>query len=151
MLPEVWPFVSACRAAGVPVALARVVARTGAAGRRLGAAMAVSGDGRWTGSVAGGCVDGDVLVEAAGVLAGAPALLMRCELGPDSRPPWEDGPACEGSVTVLVGLVFNEMVCAAVDLVLGSSPTENQPPAPLLLRTSLAPPYETFAFETPGR
>ncbi|MDX6254847.1 MAG: xanthine dehydrogenase accessory factor [Frankiales bacterium] len=142
MLAEVWPFVRACSADGQPVALARVVSRTGTTGRPVGATMAVAADGRWAGSVAGGCVDGDVLTTAAAVLAGAPATLVRCDLGPDSRPAWETGPACTGSVSVLISELFDEMVCAAVGLVLDSPPTESDRP-PLTLRTSLEPPYET--------
>jgi xanthine dehydrogenase accessory factor len=125
--------------------LARVVSRTGSAGRPIGAAMAVAADGAWTGSVAGGCVDGDVLEAAAAVHAGGPATLLRCEIGPDARPAWEAGPACAGEVAVLVDLLFNEWVCTAVDQVFGSSATESQPPAPLLLHTLLQPPYTTSA------
>ncbi|MDX6200677.1 MAG: xanthine dehydrogenase accessory factor [Frankiales bacterium] len=142
MLAEVWSFVRACRADGQPVALARVVSRTGTTGRPLGAAMAVAADGSWAGSVAGGCVDGDVLTHASAVLHGAPATLVRCDLGPDARPAWESGPACTGSVGVLVSPLFDEIVCAAVDLVLASPPTETNP-RPLTLHTSHEPPYET--------
>ena len=143
MLPEVWPFVTACRAEGQPVVLARVVARVGNAGRNVGAAMAVAADGRWSGSVAGGCVDGDVLEVAAAVHLSREPTLLRCEIGPDARPSWEAGPACSGLVTVLVSPLFGEWACAAVDRVLATSPTEMQPPAPVLLHTSLSAPYET--------
>jgi xanthine dehydrogenase accessory factor len=143
VLPEVWPFVRACRDTGQPVVLARVVSRTGEAGRQVGAAMAVAADGSWTGTVAGGCVDGDVLDAAVLVLAGGPATLLRCDIGPTARPPWEAGPACTGSVAVLVSELFDDDVCAAVDLVLSASATETQPPAPLLLHTRLTPPYGT--------
>ncbi len=144
MLAEIWPFVRACRAAGQPVVLARVIARTGSGGRRLGAAMAVSAFGEWAGSVAGGCVDGDVLAAAAEVHGGMPPALMLCDLGPEGRPPWEDGPACNGKVTVLISPLFNDKVCTAVDLTLDASPTEGQPPPPLLLTTRLIAPYDTW-------
>lgn len=144
MLPEIWPFVRDCRAAGRPVALARVVARTGETGRRLGAALAVDVDGEWAGSVAGGCVDGDVLAAAAAVLGGAPAQLMRCDLGPDGRPPWEDGPACNGTISVLISPLFSPDVCTAIDEALGAAATEAQPARPLLLTTSLTAPYDTW-------
>ncbi len=143
MLAEVWPFVRASRAAGEQVALARVLSRTGTAGRPTGAAMAVTAVGRWTGSVAGGCVDGDVLTAAAAVLAGGAAVLLKCDLGPDSRPEWEAGPACSGTLSVLVGPLFDESVCSAVDLALGAAPTEPVPDSPLLLATSLTAPYGT--------
>lgn len=146
MLAEVWPFVRRCRAAGRPVVLARVVRWAGDGGRRLGAAMAVTVTDHgveWSGSVAGGCVDGDVLVLAGEVLAGQPAAVLRCDLGPDSRPPWEDGPACHGSIWVLVSPLFDENVCSAIDLVVSASPAESEPPVPVALRTSLTPPYAT--------
>ncbi len=130
--------------------LARVVARTGSAGRQVGAAMAVAADGRWSGSVAGGCVDGDVLEAAVAVHLGEPAAVLRCEIGPDARPAWEAGPACSGLVTVLVAPLFGEWACEAVDRVLASSPTEMQPPAPVLLHTELTPPYETTLAATDG-
>lgn len=143
MLPEVWPFVTACRAAGQPVVLARVVARTGSAGRNVGAAMAVAQDGRWVGSVAGGCVDGDVLEAAATVHLDRQPSMLRCEIGPDARPAWEAGPACSGVVSVLVSPLFGDWACDAVDRILTTSPTEMQRPAPVLLHTALTPPYET--------
>jgi xanthine dehydrogenase accessory factor len=143
MLAEVWPFVRACRAAGQPVVLARVIARTGSAGRALGATMAVAEDGRWSGSVAGGCTDGDALVAAAAVLGGGPPTMLRCELGPEARPAWEAGPACTGSIAVLVAPLFGENVCAAVDLVLDAPATEPTTMTPLLLQTRLSSPYET--------
>jgi xanthine dehydrogenase accessory factor len=143
VLADIWPFVRARRDAGEPVVLARVVARTGSAGRPVGAAMAVAADGRWTGSVAGGCVDGDVLEAAAGVVAGGPATVLRCDIGPEARLAWEAGPACSGSVTVLVSRLFDEATCLAIDAVIDSPATES-PPAPLLLRTRLVPPYDVF-------
>lgn len=150
MLAEVWPFVRACRADGQPVALARVVERSGTAGRPVGATMAVAGDGRWSGSVAGGCVDGDVLLAAAAVLSGEPPTMLRCELGPQARPSWEAGPACTGGITVLVAPLFDENLCAAVDVALEAAPTENAAPAPLLLRTQLSSPYGTSFGGRPG-
>jgi xanthine dehydrogenase accessory factor len=144
VLPEVWPFVTACRAEGQPVVLARVVTRTGSAGRDVGAAMAVAADGRWTGSVAGGCVDGDVLETAATVHLGLESSLLQCEIGPDARPAWEAGPACSGVVSVLVSPLFSDWACDAVDRILATSPTEMQQPSPVLLHTSLTPPYETM-------
>jgi xanthine dehydrogenase accessory factor len=127
VLSEVWPFVTACRGEGQPVVLARVVA---GAGRTVGAAMAVAADGRWAGSVAGGCVDGDVLETAATVHLGLESVLLTCETGGSES-------------SVLVSPLFGEWACAAIDRILATAPTEMQPPAPLLLHTTLTPPYET--------
>src|SRR4051794_7093902 len=58
------------RASGKRVAVARVVNIEGSGPRDPGAAMAVSEDGEVAGSVSGGCVEGAVVTEALGVLAG---------------------------------------------------------------------------------
>jgi xanthine dehydrogenase accessory factor len=58
------------RSAGRRVAIARVVDIEGSGPRDPGAAMAVSEDGEVAGSVSGGCVEGAVVTEALGVLAG---------------------------------------------------------------------------------
>ncbi|MEV0331965.1 XdhC family protein [Nocardia sp. NPDC050717] len=50
-----------------PVALARIVDRTGAGPRETGAAMAVTADGRVIGSLSGGCVESSI-VDTAGVV-----------------------------------------------------------------------------------
>lgn len=56
------------RAAGKPVALARVVDIEGSGPRLPGASMAVNIDGEVSGSVSGGCVEGAVVGEALAIL-----------------------------------------------------------------------------------
>lgn len=58
------------RAAGKPVAIARVVDIEGSGPREPGAAMAVNIDGEVAGSVSGGCVEGAVVSEALAILNG---------------------------------------------------------------------------------
>ncbi|WP_460726809.1 XdhC family protein [Nocardia heshunensis] len=58
-----------------PVALARVVAVTGAGPRELGAAMVVTATGEVIGSVSGGCVEAAVVESAGDVLATGCAVL----------------------------------------------------------------------------
>ncbi|MFF2088231.1 XdhC family protein [Nocardia sp. NPDC058176] len=60
-----------------PVALARIVDRTGASPRDTGAAMAVGTDGRIIGSLSGGCVESAVLTTAAQVLLDGRSSLER--------------------------------------------------------------------------
>ncbi|WP_330179235.1 XdhC family protein [Nocardia sp. NBC_01503] len=60
-----------------PVALARVVAVTGAGPREIGAAMVVTGSGEVIGSLSGGCVESAVVESAAAVLADGEAVLER--------------------------------------------------------------------------
>jgi xanthine dehydrogenase accessory factor len=58
------------RARGERVAVARVIDVEGSGPRQPGAAMAVTESGEVAGSVSGGCVEGAVVGEALGVLAG---------------------------------------------------------------------------------
>ncbi|MFD4431836.1 XdhC family protein [Nocardia sp. NPDC058497] len=53
---------------GRPVALARIVDRTGAGPRDTGAAMAITADGRVIGSLSGGCVESAIVTTAGQVL-----------------------------------------------------------------------------------
>ncbi len=58
------------RRAGERIAVARVVDIEGSGPRDPGAAMAVTESGEVAGSVSGGCVEGAVVSEALGILAG---------------------------------------------------------------------------------
>jgi xanthine dehydrogenase accessory factor len=58
------------RAAGLRVAVARVVDLEGSGPRQPGAAMAVTEHGEVAGSVSGGCVEGAVVAEALALLHG---------------------------------------------------------------------------------
>ena len=82
------------------VALATVTKVKGSAPRPPGAKMAVSDDGRWVGSVSGGCVEGAVLEEAGKVLAGEPAKLVT--FGITDEMVWDVGLACGGVIDVFV-------------------------------------------------
>jgi xanthine/CO dehydrogenase XdhC/CoxF family maturation factor len=88
------------RAEGHRVALATVTKVKGSAPRPPGAKMAVSDDGRWVGSVSGGCVEGAVLEEASRVLAGEPARLVT--FGITDEMVWDVGLACGGVIDVFV-------------------------------------------------
>ena len=58
------------------VALATVVGTWGSAPVRVGGQMVIAADGRFEGSVSGGCVEGEVIAEAEGILAdGKPRTL----------------------------------------------------------------------------
>jgi xanthine dehydrogenase accessory factor len=85
---------------GARRALATVIATWGSAPRPTGSHMLVHEDGRFEGSVSGGCVEGDVLALAADVIAGAPAILR--DYGVADPAAWEVGLPCGGSISVLV-------------------------------------------------
>ena len=86
--------------AGKGAALATVVQTWGSAPRRVGAMLAVSGDGEMAGSVSGGCVEGAVVAEALEAIAdGAPRML---EYGVADGDAFAVGLACGGTIRVLV-------------------------------------------------
>ncbi|MFL5921454.1 MAG: XdhC family protein [Gaiellaceae bacterium] len=88
------------RARGDGVALATVVATRRSAPRPVGAKLAVSERGALLGSVSGGCVESDVAVQAAEVLAdGTPRLLT---YGIDDEQAWSIGLPCGGEIDVFV-------------------------------------------------
>jgi len=86
--------------AGKGAALATVVETWGSAPRRVGAQLAISGEGQIEGSVSGGCVEGAVIVEALEAIdAGAHRLL---EFGVSDEDAFAVGLACGGTIRVLV-------------------------------------------------
>jgi xanthine dehydrogenase accessory factor len=88
------------RARGDRVALATVVATRRSAPRPVGSKLAVSERGELLGSVSGGCVESDVAVQAAEVIAdGAPRLLT---YGIDDEQAWSVGLPCGGEIDVFV-------------------------------------------------
>jgi xanthine/CO dehydrogenase XdhC/CoxF family maturation factor len=87
-------------AEGKPVALATVVSVAGSAPRGVGAKLAVSGTGEFTGSVSGGCVENAVVETALEVLQnGRPQLV---KYGVSDEDAWEVGLACGGTIEVFV-------------------------------------------------
>jgi xanthine dehydrogenase accessory factor len=97
---DVLPEVERWHAEGRPIALATVIRTWGSAPRRVGAKMALSGDGQIAGSVSGGCVEAAVCEAAATVLqTGRPQLLS---FGVADETAWQVGLACGGTIEVFV-------------------------------------------------
>ena len=95
------PILAAARAwAGAPLALATVTSTWGSAPRPRGSHMIVHADGRFEGSVSGGCVEADVLQSAAEAIAGAPFRTRRYGVADASA--WEVGLPCGGEIEVMV-------------------------------------------------
>ncbi len=86
--------------AGARMAIATVVETWKSAPCPVGTHMLIHADGRFVGSVSGGCVEGDVLERAQMVLAGAPSVLRRYGVADDAA--WEVGLPCGGDIQVLV-------------------------------------------------
>jgi xanthine dehydrogenase accessory factor len=91
---------------GAPLALATVVSTWGSAPRPRGSHMLVHADGRFEGSVSGGCVESDILATAAEVIAGAPFQLKNYGIADAAA--WEVGLPCGGEISVLVQPVSAE-------------------------------------------
>src|SRR5687767_5867614 len=82
------------------IALATVIQTWGSSPRRAGAKMAITPDGRITGSVSGGCVEGAVFDAGVEVLkTHRPRLL---HFGVADETAWEVGLACGGSIDIFV-------------------------------------------------
>ncbi len=85
---------------GRRAALATVVGTWGSSPRPAGSQLLVDEDGRFAGSVSGGCIEGAVVREALEVMkSGEPRLL---EYGVSNERAWEVGLACGGRVRVYV-------------------------------------------------
>jgi xanthine/CO dehydrogenase XdhC/CoxF family maturation factor len=97
---EVLNAIEEWRAGGHRVALATVTKVKGSAPRPPGAKMAISDDGRWVGSVSGGCVEAAVLEEASKVLGGDPPKLVT--FGITDEMVWDVGLACGGVIDVFI-------------------------------------------------
>ena len=99
-MPDLTDAIERWRARGDRVALATVVATRRSAPRPVGSKLAVSERGELLGSVSGGCVESDVAVQAAEVIAdGAPRLLT---YGIDDEQAWSIGLPCGGEIDVFV-------------------------------------------------
>lgn len=86
--------------AGKGVALATVVTTWGSAPRPVGSQLAVDHEGKFIGSVSGGCIEGAVVTEALDAIAdGKPRLL---DFGVSDAQAWEVGLACGGKIQIYV-------------------------------------------------
>ncbi|BBF68082.1 XdhC family protein [Sphingomonas bisphenolicum] len=85
---------------GARMALATVVSTWGSAPRPRGSHMIVHADGRFEGSISGGCVESAVLQRAAEVIGGRSAHVER--YGVADGDAWEVGLPCGGEIAVLV-------------------------------------------------
>jgi xanthine dehydrogenase accessory factor len=92
--------------AGAPMAIATVIETWRSAPCPVGTHMLVHADGRFVGSVSGGCVEGDVLHCAEQILAGEAAMLRRYGVADGAA--WEVGLPCGGDIQVLVQPVSDE-------------------------------------------
>ena len=89
------------------IALATVIQTWGSSPRRAGAKMAITPDGKISGSVSGGCVEGAVFDTGVEVLkSNRPCLL---HFGVADETAWEVGLACGGSIDIFVEPLKSEL------------------------------------------
>jgi xanthine/CO dehydrogenase XdhC/CoxF family maturation factor len=88
------------QAQGRRLAIATVVQTWGSAPQPTGSQLLIDEEGNFLGSVSGGCVEGEVITEAADVIAGgAPKML---EFGVQDETAWRAGLACGGRIKIYV-------------------------------------------------
>lgn len=102
---------------GRKAALATVVSTWGSSPRAAGSRLAVDEFGHFIGSVSGGCVEGEVLANAAEVMeTGKPVLL---EFGVSDGTAWSVGLACGGAIKIFVERIADlslfELIIARLD------------------------------------
>lgn len=119
--------------AGHSVAIATVISTWGSAPRVAGSHLFVRADGLFTGSVSGGCIEGEVIAEAQALLA-SPGI-KRLDYGISDAMAWEVGLACGGRISVLVQPVRDEFF--PIDL-LHAIVSENMAGRPLTISTDMA-------------
>lgn len=90
----------AWRLEGRAVAIATVIETWGSAPRPVGSHLVIDGEGRFLGSVSGGCVEGAVVEEALEVIErGLPRTLS---FGVADETAWRVGLSCGGRISVYV-------------------------------------------------
>ena len=85
---------------GNRVALATVVQTWGSSPRPVGSQMAVAEDGRFEGSVSGGCVEGAVVEAAQAAMKENKPKLLTFGVADDDA--WAVGLACGGTIRIFV-------------------------------------------------
>ncbi|WP_156678608.1 XdhC family protein [Sphingomonas profundi] len=101
MTGELDRLVAAARAwAPMPMALATVASTWGSAPRPRGSHMLVAADGRFEGSVSGGCVEGEVLAAAAETIADGRLRRLTFDVAEETA--WSVSLPCGGEIAVIV-------------------------------------------------
>jgi xanthine/CO dehydrogenase XdhC/CoxF family maturation factor len=84
------------------VALATVVQVRGSSYRSPGARMLITDDGKWVGSISGGCLEGDALRKARQVMSSNKPLTVTYDTREDSNQNLGIGLGCNGVIDVLI-------------------------------------------------
>lgn len=90
------------------MALATVVRVKGSSYRSPGARMLIRKDGRWTGSISGGCLEGDALRKARKIMASKKPMLVTYDTMDDENNSLGVGLGCNGIIDVLLEPITND-------------------------------------------
>jgi xanthine dehydrogenase accessory factor len=99
-------------------ALATVVSTWGSSPVPIGGQMAIGPDGQFEGSVSGGCVEAEVITEAADVLTRDKSRLL--EFGVGEELAWRAGLPCGGAISIYVEPLRRERDSAFLERVLSA-------------------------------
>ena len=91
------------RSAGRGVAIATVVATWGSSPRPVGSRLVLDDEGRFAGSVSGGCIEGAVIAQGIETIRDRKPRVL--DFGVSDEQAWEVGLTCGGKVQVYVEAV----------------------------------------------
>lgn len=102
--------------AGKKTALATVVHVEGSSYRRPGARMLISEDATITGSISGGCLEGDAFRKALHVILSDKAMLVTYDTADEDDAKFGMGLGCQGVIQVLIEPLQGERGAAIIEL-----------------------------------
>ena len=82
--------------------IARVIATWGSSPRPVGSVMIINSKGQMTGSISGGCVEGEVVKEALRMMDQPGLSVSQLSFGISNDEAWQVGLSCGGEVSVLL-------------------------------------------------
>ncbi len=100
-------FFDACRQRGEPLVLVTVYETQGSTYSKSGAQMLVASEGRFQGMLSGGCLEGDLALRAAAVIASGEPQRLTYDLAQDDEL-WGLGVGCDGLMRVLLQALREE-------------------------------------------
>ena len=99
-MKDILPDLTTWLANGESIALATVIQTWGSSPRGVGAKMGITAEGKMTGSVSGGCVEGAVIEVGMDVIRTRKSQLLHFGVADETA--WEVGLACGGTIDVFV-------------------------------------------------
>lgn len=102
--------------AGKKTALATVVHVEGSSYRRPGARMLITEDAELTGSISGGCLEGDAFRKALHVILSGKPMLVTYDTADDDDAKFGMGLGCQGVIQVLIEPLQGERGASIIDL-----------------------------------